>query len=110
MTMLIAAAAAFLAIHLLISGTRARDGLTSVLGENAYMGLFALASIGVIIWMVLTYNAAQSGYRAIADGDGAAWIDPVPGVAGSGASEVAAAVAGGRPGSTTTRVPTRMRL
>jgi hypothetical protein len=39
-------------------------------------------------------------YRAIADGG-----DPLPGgMAGSGATEVAVAVAGGLPGSTTTRV------
>jgi hypothetical protein len=42
-------------------------------------------------------------------GEGA-WIDPLPGgISGSGASEVAVAVAGGRPGSTTTRVPTITR-
>jgi hypothetical protein len=50
-------------------------------------------------------------HRAITAGGvraGAAWIDPLPG--GTGGSEVAAAVAGGRPGSTTTRVPTLIRL
>jgi uncharacterized membrane protein len=60
MSMLIAAAAVFLAIHLLIAGTRARDGLVSALGENAYLGLFSLVSAGVIVWMVAAYNAAQA--------------------------------------------------
>jgi hypothetical protein len=41
---------------------------------------------------------------------GGAWIDPLPGgISGSGASEVAVAVAGGRPGSTITRMPTITR-
>jgi NnrU protein len=60
MSMLIAAAAVFLAIHLLVAGTRARDGLVSALGENAYLGLFSLVSAGVIVWMVVAYNAAQA--------------------------------------------------
>lgn len=59
MTMLYAAAALFIAIHLLISGTRIRDGITRVIGEGAYMGLFSLASIGAIVWLCLAYNAAQ---------------------------------------------------
>lgn len=59
MTMLIAAAAVFLAIHLLIAGTRVRDALTGAIGEGAYLGLFSLASIGVIVWLVISYNTAQ---------------------------------------------------
>ena len=58
MEMLIAAAAVFLAIHLLIAGTRVRDVLTGAIGERAYLGLFSLASIGVIVWLVMAYNAA----------------------------------------------------
>jgi uncharacterized membrane protein len=60
MTMLYAAAATFLAIHLLISGTRIRDGFTAVIGEGAYTGLFSLASLGAIVWLCLAYNAAQT--------------------------------------------------
>jgi uncharacterized membrane protein len=60
MSMLIAAAAVFLAIHILMAGTRARDGLVSALGENAYLGLFSLVSAGVIVWMVAAYNACPS--------------------------------------------------
>ncbi|MBN9592394.1 MAG: NnrU family protein, partial [Alphaproteobacteria bacterium] len=40
MGMLIAAAAVFLGIHLLVAGTRARDAVTGTIGENAYLGLF----------------------------------------------------------------------
>jgi uncharacterized membrane protein len=61
MSMLIAAAAAFLAIHLLISGTRARDAITGAIGERPYLGLFSVASIAIIAWLVMSYNAAQTG-------------------------------------------------
>jgi len=60
MTMLITAAAVFLAIHLLVAGTRVRDALTGAIGEGAYLGLFSLASIGVIVWLVMSYNTAQA--------------------------------------------------
>jgi len=58
MQMLIAAAAVFLGIHLLIAGTRLRDGITGVIGERAYLGLFSLASIAVIVWLCMAYNTA----------------------------------------------------
>jgi uncharacterized membrane protein len=61
MSMLIAAAAVFIGIHLFISGTRLRDVFTGAIGERAYMGLFSLASLGVIIWLAMAYNAAQAG-------------------------------------------------
>ena len=61
MTMLIAAAAVFLGIHLLIAGTRVRDIVTDAIGEGPYLGLFSLASIAAIVWLVIAYNAAQAG-------------------------------------------------
>ncbi len=61
MSILIAAACVFLGIHLLISGTRLRDAITSVIGENPYLGLFSLASLGAIVWLVISYNHAQAG-------------------------------------------------
>jgi uncharacterized membrane protein len=61
MSMLIIAALVFLAIHLLISGTRVRDVITSAVGERAYLGLFSLLSLGVIVWLAMSYNAAQAG-------------------------------------------------
>lgn len=60
MTMLIAAAAAFLALHLLVAGTRVRDSITGTIGERAYLGLFSLASVGVIVWVAISYNAAHA--------------------------------------------------
>jgi uncharacterized membrane protein len=60
MQMLIAAAAAFLAIHLVVSGTRLRDIITGVIGEGPYLGLFSLASIGIIVWLAIAYKSAQA--------------------------------------------------
>ena len=61
MTMLFAAAAVFLGIHLLIAGTRVRDALTGAFGEGLYLGLFSLASVAAIVWLVMAYNTAQAG-------------------------------------------------
>ncbi len=58
MTQLIAAATLFFAIHILVSGTRLRDVLVGTLGEKIYMGLFSLASIGAITWLVMSFNAS----------------------------------------------------
>jgi uncharacterized membrane protein len=60
MLMLMLAGLAFLAIHLLISGTRFRDRITGVVGEGPYLGLFALASLATIVWFVISYNAAAA--------------------------------------------------
>jgi uncharacterized membrane protein len=59
MSMLIAAAAAFLAIHLLVSGTRLRDGIAAAIGEGPYLGVFSLASLAILVWLVIAYNHAQ---------------------------------------------------
>ena len=61
MTMLLAAAAVFLGIHVLISGTRMRDAITAAIGESAYMGLFSLASLAAIVWLVIAFNHANGG-------------------------------------------------
>lgn len=56
MAALLAASALFLAIHLLVSGTRLRDGIVSVIGERPYLGLFAVSSLGAIIWLCIAYD------------------------------------------------------
>ena len=61
MMTLAAAAAAFLALHLLVSGTRLRDALVAILGERAYLALFSLLSIGGIVWLAVSYNRALRG-------------------------------------------------
>ncbi|HKT53436.1 MAG TPA: NnrU family protein [Caulobacteraceae bacterium] len=59
MTMLIAACAVFLLIHLLISGTRVRDFIAGAVGEAPYMGLFSLASLATLIWMIIAFGHAR---------------------------------------------------
>lgn len=61
MVILVTAAAVFLVLHLLIAGTGARDAIVGAIGERAYLGLFSLASIAAIVWLVLAYNAVQAG-------------------------------------------------
>jgi len=59
MASLIAAAAFFVLIHLLISGTRVRDALTGRIGEGPYMGLFSLASIAGLVWLIFAFGQAR---------------------------------------------------
>jgi uncharacterized membrane protein len=60
MTGLIAAASLFLGIHLLVSGTKLRDTVTSAIGEKVYLPLFALSSLGAIVWLCFAYNHASA--------------------------------------------------
>lgn len=55
---LIAACAYFLLIHFGVSGTRLRDALTAALGEKPYRGLFSLASLIGIAWVIYAYRRA----------------------------------------------------
>ena len=59
MLSLAAAAAAFILLHLLISGTTVRDGLVRRMGEGPYMGLFSLASIALLVWIGFAYAGAR---------------------------------------------------
>ena len=58
MANLIAAAAFFLVIHFGVSGTQLRDRLVRSFGDKLYRGLFALASIGGLIWLIRAYSSA----------------------------------------------------
>ena len=60
MTNLIAAAAVFILLHLLVSGTRARDALTGRIGEGAYMGAFSLASVACLVWLIFAFSHART--------------------------------------------------
>lgn len=55
---LIAACVYFLLIHFGVSGTRLRDALTGKLGEGPYRGLFSLASLLGIAWVIYAYRRA----------------------------------------------------
>jgi len=59
MTGLAVATLLFLGLHLIVSGTRLRGLIVGAIGERPYLGLFSLASLGAIIWMVLAYNSAD---------------------------------------------------
>lgn len=58
MANLVAAAVFFLGIHFGVSGTRLRDRLVSVVGERAFRGLFALASLAGLVWLARAYSHA----------------------------------------------------
>ena len=57
---LIAAALFFLAIHLLVAGTRVRDALTGKLGQGPYLGLFSLSSVAGLVWLGLAFVQARN--------------------------------------------------
>jgi uncharacterized membrane protein len=56
---LMAAAAFFVLLHLLVSGTRVRDALTGRIGQGPYMGLFSLASVAGLVWLGLAFGDAR---------------------------------------------------
>ena len=55
---LVAAAVFFLAIHFGVSGTPLRVRLVRAMGEKAYRGLFSLASLAGLIWLIKAYGDA----------------------------------------------------
>lgn len=55
---LVGACAFFLLIHFGVSGTAVRDALTRRLGERPYRGLFSLASLGGMGWLIFAYHRA----------------------------------------------------
>lgn len=66
-----AAAAFFLAIHIGVSGTRLRDAVVGAVGEWPYLGAFALASVGGLVWLIIGYN------EAVMEPDRLYWVAPV---------------------------------
>jgi uncharacterized membrane protein len=58
MACLLFAAVTFLALHVVVSGSRLRDTVVGAIGEGPYRGLFALASLATIVWMARAYAAA----------------------------------------------------
>jgi len=55
MTMLAAAAAVFILMHLVIAGTPLRDVITARIGERPYLGLFSLASVAALAWLIIAF-------------------------------------------------------
>jgi uncharacterized membrane protein len=68
---LVAAALVFILMHLLIAGTRVRDALVARIGQGPYMGLFSLASVVVLAWLIFAFGAARSDPAA-----GMVWASP----------------------------------
>lgn len=60
MTSLLAAAAFFVLLHLLVSGTRVRDAITGKIGDGPYMGLFSLASVAGLAWLGLAFAGSRN--------------------------------------------------
>lgn len=58
LTWLILAAAAWLALHLGVSGSALRGRIVRAIGEGPFRGLFSLASLIVIAWLVMAWSAA----------------------------------------------------
>lgn len=58
MANLVAAVVFFLGIHFGVSGTVLRGRLVKLIGEKAFRGLFALASIAGLIWLIRAYSTA----------------------------------------------------
>jgi uncharacterized membrane protein len=59
MTSLLAAAAFFILLHLLVSGTRLRDALIARIGQGPYMGAFVLASFAGLGWLGFGFAQAR---------------------------------------------------
>jgi len=57
MSELALACLAFLVLHV-VPSTPLRPALIRTIGEKPYLGLFSLASLGGIVWMVIAYKAA----------------------------------------------------
>jgi uncharacterized membrane protein len=57
MLQLVVACLVFLALHV-VPSTPLRPALVGALGERAYLGLFSLASLAAIVWMVIAFKAA----------------------------------------------------
>ncbi|MDB5445276.1 MAG: hypothetical protein JWQ97_593 [Phenylobacterium sp.] len=60
MANLVAAAAFFVLIHLLVSGTRVRDAITARVGQGPYMGAFSLASLAGLVWLGFAFAASRN--------------------------------------------------
>ncbi len=58
MNSLVAAAAVFVGIHVVISGTGLRHAIVRHTGENAFRGLFSLLSLAALTWLCAAYAAA----------------------------------------------------
>jgi uncharacterized membrane protein len=54
------ALAAFVLLHIGVSATGLRAALVGRIGEGPYRGLFALASLGLLAWMIVGFGAMRA--------------------------------------------------
>ncbi|HET8728722.1 MAG TPA: NnrU family protein [Alphaproteobacteria bacterium] len=47
--------------HFGVSSTGLRDRIVDAIGEGPYLGLYSLVALGVLVWLVMAYNAAPPG-------------------------------------------------
>jgi uncharacterized membrane protein len=59
---LLAGALFFVGIHLCVSGTTLRDAIVQRTGEQGFLGLFSLASLGGLVWLCWAYGNATPLY------------------------------------------------
>ena len=52
------AAAAFVGGHFILSSLPVRQGLTGMIGENGFRGLYSVVAIASFVWMLYAYGAA----------------------------------------------------
>lgn len=73
MVSLVIAAAFFVGIHVLVSGTALRGVIVSRTGEKVYQALFSLVSLAGIVWLCWAYARASSP----GSWEPAGWLLPV---------------------------------
>jgi uncharacterized membrane protein len=57
---LAAAAAAFAGIHSLVAGSGLRAPIVKAIGEGPYRGVFSIASIAGLVWLLFAFGAART--------------------------------------------------
>lgn len=61
MDKLVIACLAFSLIHLFVAGSSVRHLIIAIAGRTTYFGLFSIASLGSLSWMILSFNKAIEG-------------------------------------------------
>lgn len=54
------ALAAFVVLHIGVSATGLRTRLVRMIGEGPYRGLFSLASLGLLVWLIRSFNLMRA--------------------------------------------------
>jgi uncharacterized membrane protein len=60
MAVLIVAAILWLALHFILAGTRLRDRVVELIGENGFRGLFSLLSVSLLALLIWSWSVADT--------------------------------------------------